>query len=62
MEQSRKVYLSKSLEDLKQKLNALDFLMHTNSMWGDLKRGENSSIKNYSKSNPFTSDDKSITN
>jgi hypothetical protein len=62
MEQRNEVYLSNSLEDLKQKLNALDFLMHSNAMWGEFKEIGKSTIKNYSKSNPFTNDDKSITN
>lgn len=62
MEQNRKVYLEKSLNDLKQKLKTLDILMHTNAKWGDLKKTDQTAINNYCNSNPFAKRNKTITN
>lgn len=62
MEQNRKVYLEKSIDELKQKLKALDGLMHTNAKWGDLRKTDQTAIKNYSNSNPFNKKNKTITN
>lgn len=62
MNQDRNVPEKKSLKDLKQKLNALDSLMHSCAKFGDLKRIDNSVSEKYSKSNPFTKNNKSIYN
>ena len=49
-----KIDMNKSLKDLKQKLTALDVLMHSSAMNGNLERLDNSIIEKYSRSNPFT--------
>lgn len=62
MNQNQKVSTEKSLEDLKQKLNALDSLMNASAKFGDLKRTDKSINKKYSRSNPFTKNTKTIYN
>ncbi|WP_321296747.1 hypothetical protein [Marinifilum fragile] len=59
---SNRIHLEESLKDLKQKLVALDMLMHNTTIVGDPLRNSNSILKNYGKSNPFATDNKSSTN
>jgi len=59
---NNRISIEESLKDLRQKLTALDVLMHNNALLGDPVKNSDSVLKNYSKSNPFTSIDKSITN
>ncbi|MCY1633954.1 hypothetical protein [Marinifilum sp. D737] len=56
---SNRIHLEESLKDLKQKLVALDMLMHNTTIVGDPLRNRSSLLKNYSKSNPFATDNKS---
>ena len=62
MNQNQKVATKESLEDLKQKLNALDSLMNSSAKFGDLKRIDKSVNEKYSRSNPFTKNNKTIYN
>lgn len=55
MEKDRRVYLDKSLQDLKQKLNALDHLMHSGAKQGGFTCNGFSRVKKYGNVNLFTS-------
>ncbi len=57
-----RIDINKSLKDLKQKLNALDSLMHSSAKFGDLKKIDKSVNEKYSRSNPFTKNINTIYN
>ncbi|MDE5420320.1 hypothetical protein L3049_20190 [Labilibaculum sp. DW002] len=60
--ENNKIDINKSLNDLKQKLNALDSLMHSSAKFGDFKKTDKSINEKYSRSNPFTKNKKTIYN
>lgn len=55
------INMQESLKDLKQKLVALDVLMHNSAIVGDPVKNSETVLKNYNKSNPFNKKNK-ITN
>jgi hypothetical protein len=60
---NNRIYLQESLTDLRQKLVALDVLMHNTSIVGDPSRNRDAILNKYSRSNPFTTkNNKSSTN
>ncbi len=58
----KRIDKNKSLEVLRQKLTELDVLMRNSAMNGNLTKIDNSIIKKYSRSNPFTSINNTICN